>query len=85
MTSPMRKPRPDVPTHTAVDITAAPRAVIGATAGLLYKVGRSVLGEDRLPTAQGNAWAAVCADRQRAEERAAFERWIANGRPRRAR
>jgi hypothetical protein len=82
MTSPMRKARPDVPTHTAVDITAAPRAVIGATAGLLYKVGRSVLGEDRLPTAQGNAWAAVCADRQRAEERAAFERWIANRRPR---
>jgi hypothetical protein len=80
MTSPMRKARPDVPTHTAVDITAAPRAVIGATAGLLYKVGRSVLGEDRLPTAQGNAWAAVCADRQRAEERAAFERWIANRR-----
>jgi hypothetical protein len=83
MTSPMRKARPDVPTHTPVDITAAPRAVIGATAGLLYKVGRSVLGEDRLPTAQSNAWAAVCADRERAEERASLERWIANGRPRR--
>jgi hypothetical protein len=81
----MRKARPDVPNHTPVDITAAPRAVIGATAGLLYKVGRSVLGEDRLPTAQGNAWAAVCADRQRAEERAAFERWMENGRRRRAR
>jgi hypothetical protein len=74
MTTPMR-PAP-------VDITAAPRAVIGATAGLLYRVGRSVLGEGRLPTAQGNAWAAVCADRQRAQERAELERWIAGGRRR---
>ncbi len=74
MTTPMR-PAP-------VDITAAPRAVIGATAGLLYRVGCSVLGEGRLPTAQGNAWAAVCADRQRAQERAELERWIADGRRR---
>jgi hypothetical protein len=66
-----------------LDITAAPRAVIGATAGLLFRVGRSVLGESRLPTAQGNAWAAVCADRQRAQERADLERWLADGRPRR--
>jgi hypothetical protein len=58
--------------------------VIGATAGLIYRVGRSVLGASRLPTAQGNAWAAVCADRQRAEERAELERWLADGRRRRS-
>jgi hypothetical protein len=74
MTTPMR--------NAPVDITAAPRAVIGATAGILFRVGRSVLGESRLPTSQGNAWAAVCADRQRAQERAELERWLASGRPR---
>jgi hypothetical protein len=74
MTSPM--------SNAPVDITAAPRAVIGATAGLLFRVGRSVLGENRLPTAQGNAWAAVCADRQRARERAELQQWLASGRPR---
>jgi hypothetical protein len=66
-----------------VDITAAPRAVIGATAGILFRVGRSVLGESRLPTAQGNAWEAVCADRQRAHERAALQDWLASDRLRR--
>jgi hypothetical protein len=75
MSSPMR--------NAPVDITAAPRAVIGATAGLIYRVGRSVLGESRIPTAQANAWAAVCADRQRARERAELERWLADGRQRR--
>jgi hypothetical protein len=75
MTTPMR--------NAPVDFTAAPRAVIGATAGILFRVGRSVFGESRLPTAQANAWAAVCADRQRAQERAELERWLANGRPRR--
>jgi hypothetical protein len=76
MSSPIR--------NAPVDITAAPRAVIGATAGLLYLVGRSVLGESRVPTAQANAWQAVCADRQRAQERAELERWLASGRQRRA-
>jgi hypothetical protein len=69
--------------YTPVDITAAPRAVIGATAGLIYRVGCSVLGVSRVPTAQSNAWAAVCADRQRAQERAELARWIATGRQRR--
>ena len=54
----------------AVDLTAGPRAVIGTAADLIFMVGRSVLGADRVPTAQGNAWAAVCADRERAEVRA---------------
>jgi hypothetical protein len=76
MSSPMR--------NTPVDITAAPRAVIGATAGLLYRVGCSVLGESRIPTAQANAWEAVCADRQRAQSRAELERWLTTARQRRS-
>ncbi|WP_239087967.1 hypothetical protein [Planosporangium mesophilum] len=59
--------------------------MIGATAGLIYRVGCSVLGQSRIPTAQANAWAAVCADRQRAQERAELERWLATGRQRRDR
>ena len=69
--------------HASVDFTAGPRAVIGTAADLLYRVGRSVLGEDRVPTAQANACAAVCADRQRAIARAETQRWLAanlNGR-----
>ncbi len=66
-----------------VDITAAPRAVIGTAAGLIYRVGKSVLGAERVPTAKANAWAAVCADRQRAQTRAQTQRLLAaslNGR-----
>jgi hypothetical protein len=61
----------------AVDITAGPRAVIATAADLLFLVGRSVLGPDRVPTARANAWAAVCADRERARVRADVQRAIA--------
>ncbi|WP_271190048.1 hypothetical protein [Dactylosporangium matsuzakiense] len=56
-------------TSSAVDISAAPRAVVSTAAELIYKVGRSVLGADRVPTAKANAWAAVCADQERARIR----------------
>jgi hypothetical protein len=59
------------------DITAAPRAVIGTAADLIFRVGRTVLGDERVPSAQGNAWEAVCADRKRASERAEVQRWLA--------
>jgi hypothetical protein len=54
---------------TDIDLSAAPRAVVGTAAGLIYRVGCSVLGPEKLPTAKSNAWAAVCADRERARER----------------
>ncbi|MEV6926181.1 hypothetical protein AB0M46_17025 [Dactylosporangium sp. NPDC051485] len=54
---------------TLVDISAGPRAVVGTAAELIYKVGRSVLGSERMPTAKANAWAAVCADQERARIR----------------
>ena len=57
MTSPVR------------DLSAAPRAVVSTAADLIFKVGRSVLGPERIPTARANAWAAVCADRERAKLR----------------
>jgi hypothetical protein len=56
-----------------VDLSAGPRAVVSTAAGLLYKVGTSVLGTERVPTARANAWAAVCADRERAKVRAELE------------
>ena len=52
-----------------VDLSAAPRAVVGTAADLIYKVGLSMLGADRVPTAKANAWAAVCADQERARIR----------------
>ncbi|MFG2036614.1 hypothetical protein [Dactylosporangium sp. NPDC048998] len=58
-----------MPSSSLVDISAAPRAVVGTAADLIYKVGRSMLGADRVPTAKANAWAAVCADQERARVR----------------
>jgi hypothetical protein len=52
-----------------VDLTSGPRVVVGTAAEFIFKVGRSVLGPERVPTARGNAWAAVCADRERARVR----------------
>jgi hypothetical protein len=53
MTTPTRVP------PASFDVTAAPRAVLRESVRLLYRV----LGEDRLRTARGNAWEAICADR----------------------
>lgn len=47
-----------------VDITAAPRVVITLAAELVNRV----FGE--MPSAQDNAWQAVCEDRKRAAARA---------------
>jgi hypothetical protein len=54
------------------DLVAAPRAVLRSSARLLHRV----LGEDVLGSASGNAWAAVCADRERARDRAEVERML---------
>jgi hypothetical protein len=69
------------PTRAAagtVDLTRAPRAVLRESVRVLYRV----LGEKRLGTAQGNAWAAICADRERARERAEVNRLLARMRRR---
>jgi hypothetical protein len=58
-----------MPSSSSVDISAGPRVVVSTAADLIYKVGRSVLGAERMPTAKANAWAAVCADQERARIR----------------
>ena len=58
-----------MPSSSPVDISTGPRVVVATAAELIYKVGRSVLGAERMPTAKANAWAAVCADQERARIR----------------
>lgn len=60
------------------DLTAAPRAVLRESIRLLYRV----IGEKRLGNASRNAWIAVCADRERARDRAEVIRMLAAARDR---
>jgi hypothetical protein len=62
------------------DLSAAPRAVVATAADLIYRVGCSMIGSEKVPTAKANAWAAVCADRERAKERDEVARLIAANR-----
>ena len=62
------------------DLSAAPRAVVATAADLIYRVGCSMVGSEKVPTAKANAWAAVCADRERAKEREEVARLIAANR-----
>lgn len=50
-------------------LVAVSRAVVSAAAELAAAVGRTVVGDDRVPTARGNAYEAICADRARARAR----------------
>lgn len=60
-----------------IDLAGVPRAVLSITLGVLRTVERTVSGDGRLPTARGNAWAAVCADRDRARRRDEIRRTVA--------
>ena len=64
----------------STDLSAGPRAVVATAAELIYRVGVSMVGAEKLPTARANAWAAVCADRERALEREEVARLIASAR-----
>ncbi|GAA0907062.1 hypothetical protein GCM10009557_81990 [Virgisporangium ochraceum] len=61
-------------------MSAGPRAVVATAAELIWRVGVSMVGAEKLPTAKANAWAAVCADRERAREREEVARLIASAR-----
>jgi hypothetical protein len=50
-------------------IVAVSRAVVSAAAELVAGVERVVVGDDKVRTAQGNAWDAIQADRARAQAR----------------
>ncbi|MEV4637181.1 hypothetical protein AB0J80_07495 [Actinoplanes sp. NPDC049548] len=56
---------------------AVSRAVVSYAADLIAGVERVVVGEDNVRTAQGNAWAALCADRARAQARADMDAMVA--------
>jgi hypothetical protein len=52
------------------DITAVPRAFLVLGTRFLDRLQRVLVDEEHISTASGNAWAAVCADRDRAAARA---------------
>lgn len=56
---------------------AVSRTVVSAAFDLLSSVERSVVGARKVRTARGNAYAAVCADRARARERADVDALVA--------
>jgi len=60
-----------------VGFVAVSRAVIAAAADLVAEVERRVVGDENVRTAQGNAWAAICADRARAQARADVDVMVA--------
>ncbi|MFI7543241.1 hypothetical protein [Actinoplanes sp. NPDC049599] len=62
---------------TDVGFVAVSRAVVAAAADLVAEVERRVVGEENVRTAQGNAWAAICADRARAQARADMDAMVA--------
>jgi hypothetical protein len=60
-----------------VGFVAVSRAVVAAAADLVAEVERRVVGDENVRTAQGNAWAAICADRARAQARADMDVMVA--------
>jgi hypothetical protein len=60
-----------------VGFVAVSRAVVAAAADLVAEVERRVVGDENVRTAQGNAWAAICADRARAQARADMDAMVA--------
>ncbi len=53
------------------------RTVCSVAADLAQNVERAVVGPTRMRTASGNAWEAVCADRDRARQRDEMRRRVA--------
>lgn len=53
------------------------RTVCSVAADLAQNVERAVVGPARMRTASGNAWEAVCADRERARQRDEMRRRVA--------
>ena len=62
---------------STIDVTSIPRAVLSAAIGVVHTVERVVIGDARIRTARGNAWEAICADRDRARRRAEIQAQVA--------
>ncbi len=61
----------------SIDPTSFPRAVLAVAIGVVHSVERAVVGDAGIRTARGNAWEAICADRDRAQQRAEIRRMVA--------
>jgi hypothetical protein len=62
---------------TTSGFTDIPRAVLSLAVGVVDTVERAVVGDARVRTARGNAWEAICADRDRALQRDEIRRLVA--------
>lgn len=62
---------------TPIGLISIPRAMLSIATGVVDTVERAVVGDARVRTSQGNAWAAICADRERANQRAEIQRLVA--------
>ncbi|MFI7023489.1 hypothetical protein [Micromonospora sp. NPDC049900] len=60
-----------------IGLTTISRTVASLAVGVVHTVERAVVGPTRIRTARGNAWEAICADRARADQRAALDRLVA--------
>lgn len=63
----------NTPAPSTFDITAAPRAVLRESVRIISLL----VGAERIGSSRDNAWAAVCADRERSFERAELARRLA--------
>jgi hypothetical protein len=61
----------------AIGLITIPRAVLSVAAGVVHGVECAVVGDDRVRTARGNAYDAMCADRARAQARHETSRLVA--------
>lgn len=62
----------------AIGLTTIPRAVLSMAHGMVSTVERAMVGDGRVRTSRGNAWEALCADRDRAARRAELRRMAAD-------
>ena len=63
--------------NQSIGLTTISRTVASLAVSVVHTLERAVVGEDRMRTARGNAWEAVCADRARADRRAELDRLVA--------
>jgi hypothetical protein len=63
---------------STIDLITIPRAVLSVAVGVVHTVERAMVGDARVRTARTNAWEAICADRERAQQRDEIRRVVAS-------
>jgi hypothetical protein len=71
------RPMGTIESGSTIDLTTISRAVASVAVGVVHTVERAMVGDARIRTARGNAWEAICADRERAHQREEIRRMIA--------